>query len=274
MWLDSMLLILTLAVALIGTTTKASETVAGKTILSGLLVISTGLSLWLKRQEAKRSEALQRGIKGLVTASLPTDEFIKSVENIMTEVRVEEGYRLLDTSHVIRYERAVYLCRLFWSDEGRSIDSLAGLVVLDDRDLGELALLDERHLRKTIREFIVGKWQRDDLRAHQDRITSRVFTTIVGWIEFSEANLPNLQTVVSHDAREAIEAMSVKVVDDRGDEIDAPILTISGNDVEAMFGFPALERGVRIARKTDAWLHDLAQHLGRHDEPEDKSEDR
>jgi hypothetical protein len=39
MWLDSVLLILTLTVALIGATTNATDTVAGKIVVSALLVI-------------------------------------------------------------------------------------------------------------------------------------------------------------------------------------------------------------------------------------------
>jgi hypothetical protein len=258
MWLDGLLLTATLAIALIGTTTQASDTIPGRVILSVLLVLSTGLSLWLKKEEARRHSAMQRGIKRLEAASLPTDEFVDSVGSLFTTIRLEEGYRLPEMSRVTRYARAIVMSHFLWRDDHHDIDSLVGLVVINERDLGQLAMLDERRLRKAVREFLVGRWGRDDLNADRELIATRVFAVVEGWSEFSDVST-TVTTTVNHD-RDVGEILTVKALDENGDDFGAPVLTFSADELGAMFGLPALERGVHIARKTDLWLNDLAAH--------------
>lgn len=261
MWLDSVLLTLTLAVALIGSTTQATDTVVGKIVVSALLVISTGLSLWVKRLEAKRSDEVQRGIKRLTTASLPTDEFLSSVQQIITEVGVAEGCQPIYTSQVIRYERELFLCRWFWENKEKGIDSLVGALVLNDRDLGELALLEKRQLRDAIRNSIAGKWGKDDLQADAELITSRVFTTVEGWLEYNDDQLGTFQTSYSRDARGTIETLSLELLDDDGKKIGAPVFEFSSEDLTAIFNLRILERGAQIARKTDEWRQEVIQYI-------------
>jgi hypothetical protein len=261
MWLDSVLLILTLTVALIGATTNATDTVAGKIVVSALLVISTALSLWVKRIEAKRSDEMQRGLRRLTRASLPTNEFIHSVERIMTEVRVAEGYLFEDTSQSIRYERELYLCRWLWANEYESIDSLVGGLVLNDQDLGELALLEERQLRAAVWDFIVGKWGKDNLQADRDLIAARVFNTVRGWTNHNDDNLGTFRTTISNDEQEAIESLSLELLDDDGNKTGAPVLEFSSEELMTMLNLRIFERGAWIARKTDEWRNEVIRYV-------------
>jgi len=261
MWLDSVLLILTLTVALIGATTNATDTVAGKIVVSALLVISTALSLWVKRLEAKRSAEVQRGLRRLTQASLPTNEFIRSVERIMTEVRVAEGYLFEDTSQVIRYDRELYLCRWLWTSEDESVDSLVGGLVLNDQDLGELALLEERQLRAAVRDFVVGKWGKDNLQADRDLIAARVFSTVRGWTNYNEDNLGTFRTTISNDDQEAIESLSLELLDDDGNKTGAPVLQFSSEELTTMLNLRVFERGAWIVRKTDEWRNEVIGYV-------------
>ena len=267
MWLDSILLISTLTVALIGATTNATDTVAGKVVVSALLVISTGLSLWVKRLETRRNDQLQRGVKRLTQASLPTDEFVDSIERIITEVRVAEGYLLADTAQIIRYDRGLLLCRWLWENEDgdeeehQGIDSLVGGLVLNDKDLGELALLEERQLRAAVRNFIAGKWGHDNLQADRDLIASRVFNTIQGWTRYNDDRLGTFQTTISNNAQEAIDSLSLVLLDDDGNETGAPVLEFSSEDLMTMFNLRIFERGAWIARKTDEWRNEVIRYV-------------
>jgi hypothetical protein len=267
MWLDSILLISTLTVALIGATTNATDTAAGKIVVSALLVISTALSLWVKRLETKRNDQLQRGVKRLTQASLPTDEFVDAIERIITEVRVAEGYLLADTAQIIRDDRGLILCRWLWENEDgdeeehQGIDSLVGGLVLNDKDLGELALLEERQLRAAVRNFITGKWGHDNLQADRDLIASRVFNTIQGWTRYNDDRLGTFQTTISNNAQEAIDTLSLVLLDDNGNETGAPVLEFSSEDLMTMFNLRIFERGAWIARKTDEWRNEVIRYV-------------
>jgi len=265
MLLDAVFLLSTLAIALIGTTTTIADTAVGKIVISALLVVSTGLSLWLKREETKRNNEVQRGIKRLTAATLPADEFVDQISSLLGETRLAEGYRRAATTRTVRSSTSLLIIQIYWHDEpAEDVDAVAGFVVLDNEDLEQLALLDDQKLRKAVREVQFGKWGSDNLHSDSELIASRVFNAVAGWIEFLRIDFPTYSNTASYDDGTALTALRAEISDDP----EAPGLEFDRAELDALLALPALERGVSIAKHADAWLAELSRHYAEQQPPD------
>ncbi|WP_460914816.1 hypothetical protein [Plantactinospora veratri] len=93
MWLDILLLLTTLTVGLVGTITPITTSPTGKVVISTLLVISTTLSILIKRNQAKRNEAIEAGVRNLTFAQGSPRYFVQRVTKKLMDVAQEYGIR-------------------------------------------------------------------------------------------------------------------------------------------------------------------------------------
>jgi len=255
MWLDRVLLFITLIIALVGTTTNVSDSAIGKVVLSGLLIASTALTLLLKREEARKAQAQQRRIHLLVESSLPSDEFVEIVKETVLRIRRRQS----SEPHIATALRAGDDLYAIWSfyDDPQDGDSLSGLLVLDQSDLRKLAVLDDRALEGAMSGLLSGAWGNDDLAADAALISARIIKTMAGWLlklDNRKVDLATYSTLVNYAPGRVLESVRLIPVNRAGREFDNLQLLVEQQDIRDLLALPVLERGARIADLVDRWL--------------------
>jgi hypothetical protein len=271
MWLNVVVLLTTLLVALLGSATSVTDSTLGKVVVSGLLVISTGVSIWLRRIEHVKDEEVFLGVRELASRSLPSPASFNYVDDAVGEyLRERLGLHLNTVQHKFENSSTAYIVRILYSDpdpaSGLDPDDddidwedypelTYGVLVIDAEDVREISRLKGRRLEEMLRDQIVDSWGPEGTTEGRAYVDLRITMLVKGILAARQT--PRLTISTSHDKQSNIDGIEIRPTEDDPANTSS-VLVFDEGFLAAMMQEPVLVRGAMVLREVDSWLAQFA----------------
>ncbi len=248
---EIIVLVLTLLVALAGISPTVQQHFGGPWLVAVLLIIGTGLSIFLKFRDAKETQQLRHRVQQLLEASRPADNFIKLVDNRFQEIRQQN---VADVSDSDLFLQAVtntsdgVRCSWFWLRERRI---LLGLWTLSEDEMSELQLAgsSKEQLGRALESILFKPW------TDEKAVPAKVSSCIEAWLQTrynKEVSGSRIEWLFL-----GVPTSTIYLQLRTGKTITAK-LALTPDVMQALTHTPPYECGRIVAAKVDAWLESTA----------------